>query len=110
MSNLFEVSDPRGHKIICTEDCWNEHILFNRPWMIGWENEVQKAIESPHMGIFQDNAYKNREIYYGLSAGKERYIKVVVESKDQNYGEVITAFPTDSPKSGERMIWPTSKD
>lgn len=110
MSNLFEVSDPRGRKVVCTEDCWNEHILFNRPWMIGWEDEIQKAIEAPYMGIFQDNDFENREIYYGLSKGKERYIKIVVEFQEGNYGEVVTAFPTDSPKSGERLIWLKSED
>lgn len=110
MSNLFETSDPRGYKVICTEDCWNEHILSQRPWMAGWEDEVQKAIESPYMGIFQDKDYDDRKIYYGLSEGRQRYIKVVVEFQEGDFGEVITAFQTDSPKSGERLIWPKSKD
>ncbi len=108
MSNLFEVTDLRGHKVVCTETCWNDHILSQRPWMLGWEDEIRKAIESPYMGIFQDNEFDNREIYYGLSEGKQRYIKVVVEVQEGNYNEVVTAFPTDSPKKGERLIWPIS--
>lgn len=97
MSNLFEVSDPKRYKVVCTK-------------MAGWEAEIQNAIKSPYIGVYQDNDFKNRNVYYGLSGGKERYIKVVVEFQEQNYGEVITAFPTDSPKSGERLIWPKSKD
>jgi hypothetical protein len=33
------------------------------------------------------------------------YMKVVVEFNAKNIGIVITAFPTDSPKEGEEVIW-----
>jgi len=36
------------------------------------------------------------------------YLKVIVEFDENNRGTVITAFPTDSPKLEESLIWPSS--
>lgn len=49
MANIFEVIDPRGFKVICTEEQWNNHILGKRAWMKGWEQEIQKIISEPLM-------------------------------------------------------------
>ena len=40
--------------------------------------------------------------------GKDRYLKVVVEIQGSKVGTVVTAFPTYTPKAGEKLIWPTS--
>jgi hypothetical protein len=106
MPNVFEITDPRGRKVVCTEDRWKWHILSSHPWMTGWESEVMAAIQTPTIGIYQDAESENRHIYYMLPEGRKRYIKVVVDFDDQAVGTVITAFPTDSPKPGERLIWP----
>src|SRR5438552_2226005 len=108
MSNLFEVTDPRDRTVICTEACWNDHILGSRPFMRGWEQEIIDAIEHPTIGIFQDADRVDRHIYYRRRTKQPRYIKVVVSFSQSDIGTVITAFPTDSPKSGEKLIWPKS--
>ena len=91
---------------MCTKKRWTDHILVNRPWMAGWESDLITAIERPTYGIYQDNQVENRHVYYRLHEGKNRYLKVVVEFDEDNVGSVITAFPTDSPKVGEKLIWP----
>lgn len=106
MSNLFETTDPRSQQVICTENTWNNHILRNRPWMVGWEEDIRRTIEEPSIGIYQDADFEDRNIYYRLHKGKDRYIKVVVAFDENGLGEVITAFSTDTPKSGEKLIWP----
>lgn len=107
MPNLFEVTDPRGWKVICTEDCWNQHVLFHHLDMAGREDEVKQTIEKPTYGIYQDATRQNRYIYYCKQGTKSYYIKVVVDF-DGKEGEVITAFPADSMKAGEKWIWPSS--
>jgi hypothetical protein len=43
-----------------------------------------------------------------LCRQKDRYIKVIVEFRGEEEGTMITAFPTSSPKPGEKLIWPES--
>jgi hypothetical protein len=104
---LFEVTDPRGRIVRCTWKQWNNHILAQRNWMEGWQDEVKAAIEGPSIGIYADAHHHNREVYYRLRPVQTRYLKVIVEFSG-NMGVVITAYPVNSPKSGERMIWPLS--
>lgn len=110
MSNVFETVDPRGWTVTCSEWAWNHHVLSARPWMAGWEDEVKATIEAPHMFIFQDADWEDRHIYYRQVSGKNWYIKVVVQVKEEGLAEMITAFRTDSMKSGEKWIWPISSD
>jgi hypothetical protein len=110
MANIFAVNDPRGCLIICTETRWNNHILIERPWMAGWEKDVSRAVQDPIM-ICEDSDFENRIVYYYMPAPtKTRYLKVVVHLLNSSNGEVITAFPTDSGKSVEKIIWPPSID
>jgi hypothetical protein len=107
MGIIFEATDPRGYKVICTEEIWYGKILTKRPFMAGWEERVRRAIESPSLPIFQDATLENRHIYYRLSdKGSHRYIKVVVAFHTEESGRVISAYPCDSGKSGEKPIWP----
>jgi len=109
MPSVFEVTDPRGCKVTCPETAW-QHILSGRPWMASWLDDIKTAIEKPDMGIYQDVDFSDREVYYRFRLkGKDRYLKVVVTMVSTNQGEVVTAFPTYTPKAGEKLIWPTSK-
>jgi hypothetical protein len=110
MSDIFATTDPRGFTVVCSDEVWKWHILSNRPFMQGWEAEVEAAIQQPTFGIFQDANRPERNIYYRRSEGKQRYIKVVVEFTTEHSGTVITAFPTDSMKAGEKLIWTRSSD
>ncbi len=71
------------------------------------EAAVKEAIEKS-IGIYQDAHFEDRQIYYFRLKTKPRYLKVVVQFDTEEIGNVITAFPADSAKSGEKMIWPIS--
>jgi hypothetical protein len=107
MDIIFEATDPRGYRVICTKELWHNKILAKRPFMAGWEERVRRAIEDPSLPICQDVSQHDRHIYYRLldKAGI-RYIKVVVAFQTEESGKVISAFPCDSGKSGEKPIWP----
>ncbi|MCJ7623954.1 MAG: hypothetical protein MUO76_10660 [Anaerolineaceae bacterium] len=105
MSNIFEVVDPQGRTIYCTEDQWAQHVLSRRSWMRNKENVVAKAVENPKF-ICQDVDEEDRQIYYYFPYSKNNlYMKVVVRFNKEDLGEVITAFPTDSCKPGEKVLW-----
>jgi hypothetical protein len=105
---LFEVKDPRGYKVSCSERCWHSHILDEHPEMDNEVERVKEAICNPTLFIYQDKDFIDRQIYYLLDISKRYYIKVTVRFDENNNGQVITAFKTDSPKPGEKMIWPKS--
>ena len=105
---FFEATDPRGRTITCTEGCWYGHILADRSWMSKYKDEVIAAIEKPDYGVFQDAQYPDRQVYYRRQGTKARYVKVVVDFSNEESGKVVTAFFTDSMKSGEKWIWPQS--
>ena len=105
MANIFEVTDCRGRRVVCSEEIWCDHILAGRSWMRGWEPIVIEAIEHPTY-ICEDRNRTEREVYYLLRTnGEARYIKVVVNFAAGENGSVVSAFPTDSGKAGERIIW-----
>lgn len=107
MKFVIDAMDPREYRIICTEAIWFKKILLKRPWMKGWEGIVTKAIEEPSWPIFRDAEHENRHIYYRLLENeKHQYIKVVVQFDTGNLGNLISAFPVDSGKTGEQKIWP----
>src|SRR5260221_5272365 len=111
MPNTFEAKDPRGWIIICTEDCWINHILARHPELTGFEEEVKAAIESPSLFIAQHPDRPTRHLYYARRPKKKwQYLKVVVEVESENSGAIITAFLADSPKQGEKPVWPIQTD
>jgi hypothetical protein len=111
MTNKFEVTDPRGKTVICTEDRWRWHIISGHgKFMEGYEDEVKEAIESPTEGIFQDAARPERHIYYLRLPQSRKYIKVVVNFEDEDSGYVVTAFKTDSIKQSETLLWQAPTD
>ena len=110
MPNHFEATDPRGTKVICTEEQWMTHILEKHYWMKGREDSVRGAIEHPYIGVFQDATRSDRIVYYARIKKGKLYIKVVAEMTGTDRAEVVTAFQTDSPKRGEKLLWPRSSD
>ena len=47
-ANLFAVSDPRGHEVRLTEDCYRLHILFEHPELVD-VNHIADTITSPDL-------------------------------------------------------------
>ncbi|MDI6770105.1 MAG: hypothetical protein QMD04_10590 [Anaerolineales bacterium] len=106
----FTAVDPRGLTISCAKDTWFDKILPIRRWVDGanWEDDVIQAIQDP-IFICTDQTFANRACYYKRPGETSAYMKVVVEFEGLT-GRIITAFETDHLKSGEKYIWPTSKD
>lgn len=108
---VFQVTDPRGKIVICTEERWYGHILSSRQFMAAQQDIVKAAITNPTFGIFEDAQFPNRCIYYyRQEKSPVRYMKVVVTVQESGPYTVVTAFPTDSMKQGENWIWKPSSD
>lgn len=107
MTIIFEAIDPRGYKVILTEEVMKVHILQGHPDMKGRETDIKQAIEQPTLNaIYSDTNHANRNIYYLLNRTRNTYLKVIVMFPPNNKGAVITAFQTSAPKRGESLIWP----
>lgn len=109
MANIIEVKDCRGYRVYCTEEIWYDKILISRPWMEGWEDLIIEVLQTPSY-ICQDPKRTNRNIYYLIHrTKKDRYIRVVARFSNEKVGFLISAYPADSGKEGEKVIWMASK-
>jgi hypothetical protein len=105
----FEVIDPRGRRIVCSQDTWRNHVSKKRPWMSTpeWIEAVKKTLQEPLVYIYQDANFPNRHVYYRKQTNRTWYMKVIVEFKnEESIGELIAATPANSGKTGEKPIWP----
>ncbi len=109
MANVIDTIDCRGFRVFLTEKLWTQKILYARPWMLGWESLLLLALIKPNY-IYKDADKSNRDAYYMIQINKkDQYIKIVVEFNTDNNGRIISAYPTDSIKKGESLIWPLSQ-
>jgi hypothetical protein len=106
---LFTVVDPRGITISCSEQQWQEHVLLNHPFMEKRLDDVINTLQRPFL-IFADSLKPDTNCYYQMHVKNNRYMKVIVVLRTKQKAELITAYPTDSGKKGETLIWPLSKD
>jgi hypothetical protein len=107
----FEAIDPRGFRVLCLQTCWFNHILDEHFEMTDEEADVISAIQDPNPPfIFQDVGFPKRHVYYRRLKSTDYLIKVIVDFSNADYGEIITAFKTDSGKKGEKILWPPLSD
>lgn len=100
--------DPRGRAVRLYAADWDDHVVYFHPVMRRRQAWVQAAIEHPD-AIYRDAIHWDRECYYrgGLLVRRPAlFVKVVVEYSSGTSGRVVTAYPTDSFKSGEVQLWP----
>ena len=102
MSDIIDVIDPRGKKIVCTKQCWYGHVLIRHPFLRTSVKAIKKTVEKPDF-INQDTLSQKKEIYYRKSGNS--YFRVVVEFSSNN-GEFRTVYKSDSVKNGEVQLWP----
>jgi hypothetical protein len=110
MANIVTVTDPRGIKIVLSDDTWNKHILKRHPELKDKINDVIDTLENPTY-ICLDPLEINNHIYYSFLIARNSgkwYLKVLAEVQN-NYGRVLSAFYVANGKSGEKMIWPGSE-
>jgi len=111
MTSRFEVFDCRGYKVVCSDETWCDKILGSRPWMRGWEEVIKEAINHPSFICNDQQKPDQRQAYYMFHNYKyNKYIKVIVIFNSKNFGNVISAFPTDCGKKGEAIIWIPSRN
>jgi hypothetical protein len=105
MPILFQVIDPRGKTISCSDEQWKNHVIQNKPFMQIYLEEVKKTLQNPDF-ICQDFLHVKRQCFYGRKIKAHGYLKVVVEFKTENEAELVTTFLADSGKKGEIIVWP----
>ena len=75
--------------------------------MKGRLDEVKETIRDPQH-IARDAQFTDRQVYYRPRDSGPSYMKVIVRLKQDSPAEVLTAFPSDSGKKGETILWTKS--
>ena len=99
---LFEARTPLGFTVRVTRAYWTLITTVKHPVMAGCEAEVKVTLESPEE-IRRSKGDANVYLFY-RSRRKRRWVCAVTKQEDST-GFLITAYPTDSIKEGEK-IWP----
>lgn len=99
---LFEAFTPLGFTVRVTRAYWIIITTVKHPVMAGCEAEVKAALESPEE-IRRSKSDATVYLFY-RSRRNRRWVCAVSKQEDST-GFLITAYPTDAIKEGER-IWP----
>ena len=98
---LFEVKTPIGFKVRLTRDYWELITTVKHPVMTGKENDVQETLHNPDE-IRQSQRDESVYLFYRQVEPKRWLCAVTKRLNDDGF--LITAYPTDAIKEGER-IW-----
>ena len=99
---LFDVLTPLGFHVSVSRAYWQIIISIKHPVMSGHEKEVKVALEHPEE-IRHSRTDASVYLFYKTQR-KGRWV-CAVSKKVNGSGFLITAYPTDAIKAGER-IWP----
>jgi|SRR3954470_19862443 hypothetical protein len=100
---LFTASTPLGFDVRVTVERWNAITMQKHPTMLGCEAEVKSVLESPEE-IRRSRTDENVLLFY-RQRGRERWVCAVCKRSELD-AFLITAYPTDAIKEGDRL-WPT---
>lgn len=99
---LFEVETPLGFRVHVGLSHWQLLIRVKHPVMAGREDEVREALSEP------DEVRRSRTdpdvLLFYKARGTRRWVCTVCRRLNGD-GFLITAYPTDAIKEGDR-IWP----
>ncbi len=99
---LFEVLTPLGFRVRVTHAYWQLIVTIKHPIMAHRENEVQAALREP--GEIR-RSKSDPEVFLFYSPERAgRWVCAVARRQDGS-GFLITAYPTDAIKEGEK-VWP----
>ena len=98
---LLKAVTPLALSVKVTQERWNMIVSVKHPVMNGHEDDVRAALEHP------DEVRRSRRdpdvlLFYRLER-PGRWTCAVIRRTDED-GLLITAYPTDAVKEGER-IW-----
>jgi len=98
---LFEVETPLGFRVRVTVDYWQLIVTIKHPVMLGREADVQDVLQNPDEIRLSK---KDPSVYLFYKPERPgRWVCAVTKRLDGE-GFLITAYPTDAVKEGER-IW-----
>ena len=99
---LFEAHTPLGFTVRVTRSYWEIITTIKHPIMAGCQEEVRAVLETPE----EIRRSKNDDNVYLFYRSRRNRRWVCAVSKQQGRtGFLITAYPTDAIKEGEK-IWP----
>ena len=98
---LFEVSTPLGFRVRVTRDYWELIVTVKHPVMQGRATDVQGILKTP------DEVRRSRSdptvfLFYRAEQPGRWLCTVVKRLNDEGF--LITTYPTDAIKEGER-VW-----
>lgn len=99
---LFEVETPLGFRVRCTRTWWDHVTAIKHPAMSGRMDVVVQTLQNP-LEVRQSRRDASIFLFY-RSNGPRRWICVVAKQMD-GAGFLVTTYPTDAIKEGDR-IWP----
>ena len=99
---LFDVLTPLGFHVRVSRSYWQVIVSIKHPVMAGHEKEVKNALENPEE-IRRSKADPSVYLFYKPQR-TGRWV-CAVGKKLNGDGFLITAYPTDVIKAGEK-IWP----
>jgi hypothetical protein len=99
---LFEVLTPLGFRVRVTRAYWELIVTVKHPAMVGREKDVKEALQHPSE-IRQSRSDVDVYLFYKPER-IGRWVCAVAKQLNGN-GFLITAYPTDAIKEGER-VWP----
>jgi hypothetical protein len=99
---LFEVDTPLGFRVRVTRSYWDLISTIKHPIMKGRENDVMNTLKNPDEIRVSKRDSTVFLFYKSQSVG--RWVCAVTKQLNGD-GFLITAYPTDAIKEGER-IWP----
>lgn len=100
---IFDVGTPLGFSVRCTRSYWEFIVTQKHPVLAGHEDDVRKTLMDP------DEVRRSRRdpaVYLFYRGTRPRWLCAVAR-REQGTGVLITAYPTDAIKAGER-IWTRS--
>jgi len=97
---IFEVQTPLGFKVRCSEAYWKNTILEKHKVL---KNKLDDIIQTLRDPSFIRQSKKDENVYLFYTGSNPRRMCAVI--KDRNdYGFLITEYPTDAIKEGKE-IW-----
>lgn len=98
---LFEVATPLGFSVHVTRGYWDVIVTLKHPIMRAREADVQWTLREPDE-IRRSRVDSSVHLFYRLERPKRWTCAVAKRLNGEGF--LITAFPTDGIKEGER-IW-----
>jgi hypothetical protein len=99
---LFDVPTPLGFRVRVTRAYWELITTIKHPVMAGHEEDVEETLRNPDEIRLSRRDPQVYLFYKSKSIG--RWVCAVTKRMDVE-GFLITTYPTDAIKEGER-IWP----